>query len=109
MKMCPFVKCKKDELPYCYENECALADECGKCLIKQSLSLYIQKREDEIREEIKIREETIQADWYNALCNNLIKLSSSHKLEYCDDEKEDNDKVELKLKPPKIDGSYIHF
>ena len=34
MKMCPFVRCKKDELPYCYENECALADECGNCLIK---------------------------------------------------------------------------
>lgn len=103
MKMCPFVRCKKDELPYCYENECALADECGKCLIKQSLSLYIQKREEEIREEI------IQADWYNALSNNLIKLNSNHKLEYCDNEEKDNDKVELKLKPPKIDGSYIHF
>ena len=104
MKMCPFVRCRKDELPYCYENECALADECGNCLIKQSLSLYVQKRKEEIREEI------LQTDWYNTLSNSLIKLSSSHKLEYCDDdEEEDSDKVEIKLNPPKIDGSYIHL
>ena len=84
MKYCPLMSFQKQytsQVP-CLEEECALAaDGAGNCLIKQALQCYVAAERTRLFEK--------EADMTP--------------------EKDNTSSIEVQLRPPQVDGSYIHF
>lgn len=65
MSYCPLSCSNYGYMPACKGNECELTDEAGECLIKQTLSYYVQDRR-EARAAREALEKTTYADIFNA-------------------------------------------
>lgn len=132
MSYCPLMSYAKQyaqEIP-CLGEECALAaDGAGECLIKQALALYVSKeRTRRAEEEEQARRETELAKMYWA----MKKDGTRSPIQFLDEgdrtpiqyahqpidaqhphggvyEDLSDLRTEVKLRPPAVDGSYIHF
>lgn len=109
MNYCPlmsFAKEYSDKVP-CLGDSCALAaDGAGQCLIQQALQLYVSRERTRLsEEEERIRHETDLAKAYWAMKKNGVRGM------YTDitPDKDNTPSIEVQLRPPQVDGSYIHF
>ena len=138
MNYCPLMSYAKQyaqEIP-CLGEECALAaDGAGNCLIKQALQLYVSGERTRLAEEEKrLRRETELAKMYWAMKKDgtrtpiqFLQDGDTTPIQYAHQPIDanhphggiyedltplrDNDSsiVEVQLRPPAIDGSYINF
>ena len=138
MNYCPLMSYAKQyaqEIP-CLGEECALAaDGAGNCLIKQALQLYVSGERTRLaEEEERLRRETELAKMYWAMKKDgtrtpiqFLQDGDTTPIQYAHQPIDanhphggiyedltplrDNDSsiVEVQLRPPTIDGSYINF
>ena len=138
MNYCPLMSYAKQyaqEIP-CLGEECALAaDGAGNCLIKQALQLYVSGERTRLaEEEERLRKETELAKTYWAMKKDgtrtpiqFLQDGDTTPIQYAHQPIDanhphggiyedltplrDNDSsiVEVQLRPPAIDGSYINF
>lgn len=138
MNYCPLMSYAKQyaqEIP-CLGEECALAaDGAGNCLIKQALQLYVSGERTRLaEEEERLRRETELAKMYWAMKKDgtrtpiqFLQDGDTTPIQYAHQPIDanhphggiyedltplrDNDSsiVEVQLRPPAIDGSYINF
>ena len=138
MNYCPLMSYAKQyaqEIP-CLGEECALAaDGAGNCLIKQALQLYVSGERTRLaEEEERLRRETELAKMYWAMKKDgtrtpiqFLQDGDTTPIQYAHQPIDanhphggiyedltplrDNDSsiIEVQLRPPAIDGSYINF
>lgn len=138
MNYCPLMSYAKQyaqEIP-CLGEECALAaDGAGNCLIKQALQLYVSGERTRLaEEEERLRRETELAKMYWAMKKDgtrtpiqFLQDGDTTPIQYAHQPIDanhphggiyedltplrDNDSsaTEVQLRPPTVNGSYIHF
>lgn len=138
MKYCPLMSFTNNYVKevYCMGEDCAMAaDDAGECLVRQALQCYVSSERTRVAEETerlrreteRLRRETELANMYQVIQKNGTRTpiqflqNDNEKLTPVQDpysglyknstplSNNDSSITEVKLRPPAIDGSYIHF